>query len=49
MVQKSGHHQVRLVVEIPLFTRIYTSQVVGLGISEPPTDSRTLYQLKDGF
>ena len=26
--QKSGDHQLRLVVEIPLFTRCYTSQVV---------------------
>ena len=28
MVQKSGDHQLRLVVEIPLFTRFYASQVM---------------------
>jgi len=39
MVQKSCAHQ--LVVEIPLFTRFYTSiqTVVGLGSSEPSTSS----------
>ena len=30
-------HQLRLVVEIPLCTGFYKSQVVGLGISEPST------------
>ena len=31
MVQKSGHHQLRLVVYLPVFTRFYTSDVVIAG------------------
>ena len=38
-VQKSGDHQLRLVVEIPLFTRLYTSKRWVFGISEPSTVS----------
>ena len=43
MVQKSCDHQLRLVVEIPLFTGFfYIQTVVGLGISEPSTVSGDL-------
>ena len=39
MVQKSGNHQLRLVVEIPVFTKVFYIQLVlGLGISEPSTE-----------
>ena len=39
MVQKSGIEQLRLLVEIPLFTTGFTNiqTVVGIGISEPST------------
>ena len=38
MFQKSGVYQLRLVMNIPWFTRIlFTSQVVIVGISEPST------------
>ena len=35
MVQKSGLHKLRLVVSPIIYNRVNTSQVVGLGISEP--------------
>ena len=40
MVQKSGDHQLRLVVYPIIYRVLAPSQVVGLGISEPSTVSQ---------
>ena len=45
MVQKSGDHQLRLVVDPIIYDGFHTCQVVGNGISEPATVLHPVFAL----